>query len=118
MSELAIVIRVNRQFFNLGIRRLWQALRDTYLAKVPKDRRRVYTPLIQELRLDGAPKALYEEFKDLEFDNVKELSVRLKEDFDTIDDCRYLSPDFLLDVQNQCPKIFEGSPLFGEPAHH
>ncbi|KAF4179595.1 hypothetical protein CNMCM8927_007558 [Aspergillus lentulus] len=122
MSELAAVIRVNRQFFNLGIRRLWQAQRDIYLAKVPKDRRRVYTPLIQELDLDGAPKALYEEFKDLEFDNVKELSVTLKEDLDTIDDCGYLThfinpglqlldlegditPDFLLDVQNQCPKL-------------
>jgi hypothetical protein len=122
MSELAIVIRINQQFFNLGIRRLWQAQRDNYLAKVPKDRRRVYTPLIQELDLAGDPKALYEEFKDLEFDNVKELSVRLKEDFDTIDDCRYLthfinpslqlldlegdlSPDLLLDVQNQCPKL-------------
>ncbi|KAF4212982.1 hypothetical protein CNMCM8980_009572 [Aspergillus fumigatiaffinis] len=122
MSELAIVIRVNQQFFNLGIRRLWQAQRDIYLVKVPKDRRRVYTPLIQELNLDGAPKALYEEFKDLEFDNVKELSVTLKQDVDTIDDCRYLthfinpglqalhlgwdiSPGFLLDVQNQCPKL-------------
>jgi hypothetical protein len=122
MSELTTVIRVNRQFSKLGIRRLWQAQRDTYLAKVPKDRRRVYTPMIQELDLAGDPKALYEEFKDLEFDNVKELSVRLKEDFDTIDDCRYLthfinpslqlldlegdlSPDFLLDVQNQCLKL-------------
>ncbi|GFF39554.1 hypothetical protein IFM58399_05620 [Aspergillus lentulus] len=122
ISELAAVIRVNRQFFNLGIRRLWQAQRDIYLAKVPKDRRRVYTPLIQELDLDGDPKALYEEFKDLEFDNVKELSVTLKEDLDTIDDCKYLthfinpglrlldlggsiSADFLRDVRNQCPKL-------------
>ncbi|GFF81297.1 hypothetical protein IFM60648_05978 [Aspergillus lentulus] len=122
ISELAAVIRVNRQFFNLGIRRLWQAQRDIYLAKVPKDRRRVYTPLIQELDLDGDPKALYEEFKDLEFDNVKELSVTLKEDFETIDDCKYLthfinpglrlldlggsiSADFLRDVRNQCPKL-------------
>jgi hypothetical protein len=71
MSERAIVIRINQQFFNLGIRRLWQAQRDIYLGKVPKDRRRVYTPLIQELDLAGDPKALYEEFKDLEFDNVK-----------------------------------------------
>ncbi|KAG2003922.1 hypothetical protein GB937_009286 [Aspergillus fischeri] len=71
MSELTTVIRVNRQFFNFAIRRLWQAQRDIYLMKVPKDQRRVYTPLIQELDLDGAPKALYEEFRDLELDNIE-----------------------------------------------
>ncbi|GFF37916.1 hypothetical protein IFM61606_02179 [Aspergillus udagawae] len=122
ISQLSNVIRVNRQLFNLGIPRLWQAQRDIYLAKVPKHRRRVYTPLIQELDLAGSPKDVYEEFKDLVFHNVKELSVTLEDNHETIADCRYLthfinpglqlldlegsiSADFLLDVQNQCPKL-------------
>jgi hypothetical protein len=86
ISQLSTVIRVNRQFFNLGIPRLWQAQRDIYLAKVPKDRRWVYTPLIQELDLAGSPKDVYEEFKDLVVHNVKELWVTLEYDLETIAD--------------------------------
>ncbi|GIJ91090.1 hypothetical protein Asppvi_010055 [Aspergillus pseudoviridinutans] len=120
--ELSTVIRVNRRFFNLSIPRIWQAQNEFYLARVPKDRRRVYIPLIQQLDLDGSPKDLYEEFKDSVFHNVKELSVTLEEDYEPVADCRYLthfinpglqllhldgsiSADFLLDVQNRCPKL-------------
>ncbi|KAF7155362.1 hypothetical protein CNMCM5623_007433 [Aspergillus felis] len=116
------MIRVNRRFFNLGIPRLWQAQSDIYLAKVPKDRREVYIPLIQKLGLSGSPKDLYEEFKDSVFHNVTELWVTMDEDLEDVADCRYLkhffnpglrllvletniSADFLLDVQNQCPKL-------------
>ncbi|RHZ61462.1 uncharacterized protein CDV56_108213 [Aspergillus thermomutatus] len=122
MSELSSVIRVNRQFFNLGIRILWQVQSDIYLVKVPKSRRRVYIPWIMELSLSRSPKVLYKRFKDFVFPNVKELRVTLKDHQGPIADCRYLThfmnpglqllrlegditADFLLDVQNQCPKL-------------
>ncbi|GIK06567.1 hypothetical protein Aspvir_002217 [Aspergillus viridinutans] len=122
ISQLSTMIRVNRQFFTLGIPRLWQAQGGTYLAKVPKDRRGVYIPLIQELDLSGFAKDVYEEFKDFVFHNVRKLSVSLEEDDEPIAYCSYLthlinpglqllglggdiSPDFLFDVQTKCPKL-------------
>ncbi|PKX90035.1 uncharacterized protein P174DRAFT_454198 [Aspergillus novofumigatus IBT 16806] len=80
--QLTIVILVNRQFFNLGIRRLWQAQKDNYLMKVPKDR--------QSLRITELEDHLITDSKVIEFLATSSTLERL--------DLEQISPELLSDA--------------------